>query len=528
MKKMFILTHFLFMCFGIYAHQASFFNFEMIKYHGCLIASEEPNEMIVLESGLLEGETVRLSIASSEGFVTIDLGDGTVLEKEVSTDVNVPTFMQFNSPVTQPTITIVGNITGIDCSSLKLSGLNCSLAKSLMVLKCDINMLSSLDVSQNYNLVRLYCNDNAIEELHLGDSSALKLLYCHENKISDLNLDNSGNLIELSCYRNRLKSLDVASCPNLVILNVSKNKLGKIDLSKNSLLEQLYCEGCNLDDLEVSANPNLSILYCGDNSLTSLDVSNLYKLLELNCKINEITDLNLSNNGELEELYCFTNKLISLDISSLLSLNTLSCGDNNLTSLDVRNNKQLVSLSCSYNNISDLQISGNTSIALIACDHNLLDRLLADGCENLKLIMADHNNLSVEGTDELIESLTMRNEGEDEGMIIFHNEEEDPSEDLNVCAIDAPDRALSKRWYMLNGEDMLPLGIGDVCLEAFSESSKLSIPSFMDKWYIYDMKGSLVGKGSMSGVNLNVLHKGTYVLLYYIDGIAKEVKFYNK
>ncbi len=87
-------------------------------------AEKNQQGMMLLNSKMQKGGAVKLSIAAENGIVSIDLGDGNLLEKEVSAEVNNPTFLQLDAPVDNPTITIKGNVLGIECSSLQLSSPN--------------------------------------------------------------------------------------------------------------------------------------------------------------------------------------------------------------------------------------------------------------------------------------------------------------------------------------------------------------------------------------------------------------------
>ena len=185
-----------------------------------LVAS---SQTLTLKSTMPKGDAVRLSIAATGGSVSIDTGDGIAKDYEVSADVSSPTFLPLTATASNPTIIIKGDVLGIECSSIKLTELDCSEAKSLLVLKCDINNLTELDVSKNARLARLYCNDNMLTSLNLGTGAELLLIYCQENQLTSLNLSNCTKLIELGCYRNAFTEIDLTHCPKLAVVNCSRN-----------------------------------------------------------------------------------------------------------------------------------------------------------------------------------------------------------------------------------------------------------------------------------------------------------------
>ena len=474
-------------------------------------------QTITLKSSMPKDEALRLSIAARGGSVKIGTGNGTTSVYSVSENLETPTFLPLKATANKPTITIEGDVLGLECSSLKLSSIDCSQAASLTVLKCDINELSSLDVSKNTKLKRLYCNDNELTALNYGGGAELLLLYCQENQLSSLDLSQATHLTELACYRNQLKSIDVSHCPNLKVLNCSRNKITKLDVSKLSQLKMLYCEQCKLDELDVTNNPLLTHLYCGDNKLKVLDVSKQTALEELNCKLNELSTLDLSQNTALEELYCFSNQLKELSVAHLENLMTLSCGDNQLQTLDLSHNAALKEASLSYNKLTALTIAGNASLHSLACDHNQISELSATGCSGLRALLMDHNNLSGDASLRLIQSLPEV----DEGYLMLFNHAEDPTPDMNCITDEGLRQATAKKWYVLNGEELVKTGIGNIQFSKetnqpviASDGRSVNFTGGSTHWMLYATNGMLLQEGFGTSVRFPSLPKGVYILSY--------------
>ncbi len=194
-------------------------------------------------------------------IITIDWGDGTIEEfktvlneDEYYDEEEDPETIRYWTDYLQHkysndnphTITIKGNISGLDCNENNLSSLDVSKCTKLTYLECDENNLSSLDVSKNTELTVLRCFDN------------------------------------------NLSSLDVSKCTKLTYLECDENNLSSLDVSKNTELTYLVC-GDKLSSLDVSKNIKLTVLSCGDNNLTSIDVSKCTKLTHLGCWDNKLS-----------------------------------------------------------------------------------------------------------------------------------------------------------------------------------------------------------------------------------------------
>lgn len=147
------------------------------------------------------------------------------------------------------TISIYGNITSLDCSSVD----------------------------------QFFLDPGPVRGINLSGNSTIKGLECSENGITELDVSNLTELIFLDCTNNKLTSLNVSKNRNLELLVVSQNKLSEIDISNNTNLEGLYCSYNKLTSLNLSKNLKLTTIDCFNNLLTSLDVSKNTLLNNLGC-----------------------------------------------------------------------------------------------------------------------------------------------------------------------------------------------------------------------------------------------------
>lgn len=194
------------------------------------------------------------------------------------------------------TITIKGNISGLDCSYNPSTSLDISKCTALTYLNCWDNRLTSLDVSKNTALTKLICSDSQLTSLDVSKNAALTYLACGENLFTVLDVSKNVVLTELYCAYNVLTSLDV---------------------SKNTALTGLYCAYNELTSLDVTKNTALTNLSCGNNELTSLDVTKNTALTYLDCANNKLTSLDVTKNTALTELICFGNQFTVAEMNKI-------------------------------------------------------------------------------------------------------------------------------------------------------------------------------------------------------------------
>lgn len=187
------------------------------------------------------------------------------------------------------TITIKGNISGLDCSYNPLTSLDISKCTALAYLSCWNNQLTSLDINKNTALIELDCEGNRLTSLDVSKNTKLTALRCAYNQLTSLDVTKNTELTSLSCSHNQLTSLDVSKNTALICLTCFDNQLTSLDISKNTALTRLGCGDNELTSLDVTQNTALTELYCYGNQLTSLDVTKNTALTELNCSENPFT-----------------------------------------------------------------------------------------------------------------------------------------------------------------------------------------------------------------------------------------------
>ncbi len=281
-----------------------------------------PSWSVELTAKLTHLDSFELAIKlSGTGTVTIDWGDGTVLEtfqmRELKTKYSNRKWCGTKYEHLYPLDTEV-------TYSVKISG----QGGYLTLFNIEKGFLPNYDVFSVVlkhcdRLQYLYCGNNRLASLDVSQCTLLEELYCFENQLKSLNISGCTQLKELDCHENQLRSFNISECTQLKKLNCFSNRLTWLNVSHCTQLEELYCSGNELPSLYIGQNPQLKQLSCGDNELTSL---------------------NVSKNLKLESLSCGSNPLSTLDVSPCTLLKDLACGEDRLTSLDISRNTQLRSL----------------------------------------------------------------------------------------------------------------------------------------------------------------------------------------
>ncbi|WP_411914796.1 leucine-rich repeat domain-containing protein [Porphyromonas miyakawae] len=263
------------------------------------------------------GETVKIAVMAN-GEVT-----ATGLKEAIKADGSFNTYT-----ITDPSITLNGDIVLLYCNQNKLTALDISHCPNLKMLECFNNKLTELDLSKSGQLQLLRAWLNQFTNLDLSNCTELQKLYCQQNKLTSLDVTKNTKLTYLWCQVNQISSLDVTHCPLLLGLQCGGNKLSSLDVSKCPNLWNLYCEENQLAGLDVTKNKALKHLWCSDNPISSLDISA--------CK-------------KMEQLYCYNNQLTALDVTQCPNLKRLECSNNEISALDISNCPKLLSLSCEDN-----------------------------------------------------------------------------------------------------------------------------------------------------------------------------------
>ena len=325
--------------------------------------------------------------------------------------------------LTEPTVTIAGNVTDLSCENNKLTALDLSQNLMLKELECSNNQLTALNVFQNFALVHLYCSNNQLTALDLSNKTALTWLACNQNKLTTLDISKNTELTDLNCSENQLTTLNISKNTALKELHCTYNQLTTLDLSQNTALETLDCSINKLIALDVSPNSVLTKLDCSNNQLTKLDLSQNSALTELRCNYNQLTALDLSKNTALTNLWCSYNQLKALDLSKNTVLSDLRCSGNQLTELDVSKNTGLGDIYCAKNKLTTLDLSQNHALYWLECYDN---------------------QIKGEEMTRVVNSLPDR-KGKDYGTFVVI---QDPEPEGNVCLKSDVVIAQGKKWFV--------------------------------------------------------------------------------
>lgn len=196
------------------------------------------------------------------------------------------------------TITIYGNIVGINCSNNK-------------------EKITGIDASNNEILRDLRCTDNHITTLDLSKNTQLTSLACYSNQITSINVKECKDLYFLGCAGNKLTSLNLSNNTGLVGLNCSDNQLSKLDLSNNLAIEQVKCSKNKITSIMFPKEAKITSLTCDSNKLASIDISSLSNIEYFSCINNKLKALNLSKNTKLNYISCFDNPINSKAYNAL-------------------------------------------------------------------------------------------------------------------------------------------------------------------------------------------------------------------
>lgn len=131
------------------------------------------------------------------------------------------------------------------------------------------------------NLRVLYVYGNKLTTLDVSNNKELVMLNCGENSLTTLDVSNNTKLAGLYCYSNYITNIDISMLTELDNASFVNNYLTELDLSNNVKLRVLYCQNNSLAKLDLSKNVNLSTLWCNENNLLYLDLSNCPNIQEL-------------------------------------------------------------------------------------------------------------------------------------------------------------------------------------------------------------------------------------------------------
>ncbi|MGP1520377.1 MAG: leucine-rich repeat domain-containing protein [Treponema sp.] len=103
-------------------------------------------------------------------------------------------------------VILKGKITGLYCSTNKLTALGVQGLTALETLDCYTNKLTALNVQGLTSLQGLACWDNQLTVLNVQGCTALQGLDCSQNQLTALNVQGLTDLQRLWCYINRLNA----------------------------------------------------------------------------------------------------------------------------------------------------------------------------------------------------------------------------------------------------------------------------------------------------------------------------------
>lgn len=204
----------------------------------CLISSEQNVEIpgvtangdVIVES-TYQGRKITQNIISPVVETTIN----------VQSDADTPVFLY-------------GDVTYLDCSSLKLTSLDLSKDRSLTTLNCSsCKQITSLDLTQNKSLTKLECSYTNLTSLDLSQNIALQEFTCGYSKMTALDFSGNPKLTKLSCNYN--------------------TDLESIDLSKNVALTTIYFHGATKIRTIRGVAVNETVATVIASAITSSDVN---------------------------------------------------------------------------------------------------------------------------------------------------------------------------------------------------------------------------------------------------------------
>ena len=393
------------------------------------------NGVSTLTTAKAIGETIDLSFKAKEDIVI----------KGVK-EYPLPDGKTHRCTLTSQTVTILGDVTELQCSGNQLTDLDLTRSTALTSLNCSNNLLTSLDVSKNTALAKIECYNNRIngEEMtnlvnslpnRKGMSSGDFFVVCNDKNernwcsVSDVLIAREKN------WNTKWKNGDPYKGVGSGIITMTTTKaIGEtiklgikasdaifIDGVRGTLSQDGTMQSYTLTSNTLTIRGNVIELSCAGSQLTSLDVSSCTSLIRLNCQNNELTSLDVSSCISLISLNCQDNKLASLDVSKNSALTTLDCNRNQLSSLKVSGCTVLTKLNCAANNLESLPLLACISLTELNCEENQLTGLNLFDCKELKSLYCIKNKLNGKAMSSLIESLPDRT-GRSEGRIKMYSE----------------------------------------------------------------------------------------------------------
>ena len=235
----------------------------LLTLMSCMVAwfanAQEP--VITLTAEVVEAErTFEFgSAAEGENKISIDWGDGTIVEGATITGV-------YDGWETTP---VTGTPKGNGEIKIYATGAICYFD---CVSKVDGPGITKLDVSKATELTELYANGNKLTSFDASMLEKLSKLELHNNSLTEVSLPSS--LTTLKLDNNKLTSFDGSSCTSVTTLYLSNNELGTLDVSNMPALKSLYALNCGLTSFNAGAlETKKAYISLNNNLLETLDVS---------------------------------------------------------------------------------------------------------------------------------------------------------------------------------------------------------------------------------------------------------------
>lgn len=240
-------------------------------------------------ASVLETGSMSLSIKTSTGYAAVLWWDGSVsvygsgmASAFMAAQKSVPTSGNWSRsapkqiyiwPCSPGTAIYSGSITGLSCSSRKLTALSVADCGNLTSLDCSTNVLNYVDLRNCDSLQELYCYGNNISSIDLTQLPALVSLYCQNNYLASLSLANNTNLETLQCDHNQLATLDVSNNLFLQSLYCHDNDIYAMNLNANTRLKNLNCSSNRILTFSIGAGTTLSGMFGCNLSYNLLDAT---------------------------------------------------------------------------------------------------------------------------------------------------------------------------------------------------------------------------------------------------------------
>ncbi|MBQ8712015.1 MAG: hypothetical protein IJ551_04225 [Prevotella sp.] len=269
-------------------------------------SSEEAKPAITFEGSAVE-RSFTVGVAAGKK-VSVDWGDGNLVEKEATTDYDLgwdENGLEF---------------TGTPAGTVKIYGdgiIAFDAAGKFNEEKTDIpNALTAINVSNAPELVNLYLNANKLTAIDLSKNTKLVKLNIANNQIAAIDLTDQTDITTLTANDNQLTVLDLSKNAKLTTVVLSNNKIATLDFSNNPVIKTFTCLNNQLTSVTIGANTAKGHTFqFGGNKLTKFSLKDAKDLATsfVYLRDNELTELELpstvrriwvdGNNFTLAQLY---------------------------------------------------------------------------------------------------------------------------------------------------------------------------------------------------------------------------------